>query len=104
MRRRKPHLIVLSEEERMQLQKIVRDGHTEQRIARRARILLAMGSEQTIVQDLADKLDLTPRATRYVRDRYKERGIKAIYDAPRSGRPPTFFPSDQSGNRTVGLL
>ena len=90
MRGRKPHLIVLSEKDRTQFQKIVRDGRTEQRVARRARILLAMENEQTIVQDLADKLDLTPRAIRYVCDRYQERGIIAIYDAPRTGRPPIF--------------
>jgi len=90
MRGNKPHLIVLSERDRTQLQKIVRDGRTEQRVARRARILLAMENEQTIVQDLADKLDLTPRAIRYVCNRYQERGIKAIYDAHRTGRPPTF--------------
>lgn len=69
MRGNKPHLIVLSEEDRTQLQKIIRDGRTEQRVARRARILLAMENEQTIVQDLADKLDLTPRAIRCVCDR-----------------------------------
>ncbi|HEY9246556.1 MAG TPA: hypothetical protein VIO11_06905 [Candidatus Methanoperedens sp.] len=73
---------MLSEKDRTQFEKIVRDGRIEQRVACHVRILLAMENEQTIVQDLADKLDLTPRAIRYVCDRYQERGIKAFYDAP----------------------
>jgi hypothetical protein len=60
------------------------------RYLKSSQILLALENEQTIVQDLADKLDLTPRTIRYVCDRYQERGIKAIHDAPRTGRPPTF--------------
>lgn len=42
MRRRPPHLLHLSPGEVAYLKTLVEDGRTEQRIARRARVLLAM--------------------------------------------------------------
>ena len=47
MRGRKPHLISLSEAERIELQGLIGNGKTEQRIARRSRILLAMEDPHT---------------------------------------------------------
>ena len=40
MRRRPPHAIHLTGAERKELRRILRDGRTEQRVARRSRILL----------------------------------------------------------------
>ena len=91
MRGRKPRLISLSEVDKSELQKVVKSGKTEQRIARRARILLALASPQTIVNELAKYVQMTPTAIWQICRRYEQRGIEAIYDAPRSGRP-RFFP------------
>lgn len=90
MKGRKPRLISLSETDKSELQKIVKDGKTEQRVARRARILLAMTSPQTIVDELARYVQMTPTAVWQLCRRYDRRGIGAIYDAPRAGRPRAF--------------
>lgn len=104
MRGRKPHLIRLSEADRMELQIIIKSGKTEQRVARRARILLSMGNPQTRVVELAKHHEITRAAIWELRRRYGERGIEAIYDAPRSGRPRVFSPLDQSPDRATRLL
>jgi biotin operon repressor len=104
MRGRKPHLISLSEAERMELQRFIGSGKTEQRIARRARILLAMEDPQIRVEELAKHLEITRIAIWKLCRRYEEGGIKAIYDAPRSGRPRVFSPLGQSSDRATCLL
>ena len=40
------------------MEELVHDGRTEQRVARRARILLAMTDPDTVVQDLAERFGL----------------------------------------------
>ncbi|MFP2930114.1 hypothetical protein ACLESO_33935 [Pyxidicoccus sp. 3LG] len=55
MRRRPPRLIPLSQEDAALLEEWVHDGRTEQRVARRARILLAMAAPpDTLAQELAE--------------------------------------------------
>ena len=49
MRGRKPHLIRLSEADRMELQIIIKSGKTGQRVARRARVLLSMGNPHVLL-------------------------------------------------------
>jgi biotin operon repressor len=87
MRRRPPSVIELTPEDRVPLEQIIRDGRTEQRVARRARILLAMSRPETVVQQLADQAGLTRAAIWALCRRYEEIGIDVIFDAPRSGRP-----------------
>lgn len=90
MKGRKPHLLSVPEADKGELQKILRNGKTEQRVARRVRILLEMSSPQTIVNELAKHVQMTPTAIWQICRRYDERGMEAIYDAPRSGRPRVF--------------
>jgi len=87
MRRHPPNLIHLTDADRIELQRILRDGRTEQRVARRSRILLGMADPETIVEHLAEQVAMTPTGVWYVRRRYETCGLDAIYDAPRSGRP-----------------
>lgn len=87
MRRRPPHVIHLTRAERKELRRILHDGRTEQRVARRSRILLAMEHPRTIVDDLAQCVAMTPTGVWYVCRRYELVGLDAIYDAPRTGRP-----------------
>ncbi|MBI5033696.1 MAG: helix-turn-helix domain-containing protein, partial [Chloroflexi bacterium] len=68
-----------------------RDGRTEQRVARRSRILLAMEHPRTIVDDLAQRVAMTPTGVWYVCRRYETAGLDAIYDAPRTGTPARDF-------------
>ncbi len=104
MKGRKPRLVSLSEGDKSELQRIVGSGKTEQRIARRARILLALSSPQTMVNEVAKYVQMTPTAIWQICRRYEERGIEAIYDAPRSGRPRVFSPLGQSADRAACLL
>jgi len=87
MRRRPPHLIELSEQDQQFLEILARDGRVEQRVARRARILLAMADPGTVVEQLAEKVEVTRVAIWQLCRRYEELGLEAIFDAPRSGRP-----------------
>ena len=92
MRGRKPHLVSLSESDRGALQRIVRRGKTEQRVARRARVLLTMEKSQTRVERLAEHLEMGRTTIWELCRRYEERGIEVIYDSPRLGRPRVFSP------------
>jgi hypothetical protein len=92
MRRRPPNLIDLSQDDRIALQYLLHDGHTEQRVARRARVLLAMTNPKTVVRQLADQVLLTRAAIWALCRRYEQIGIEAVFDAPRSGRPWEFSP------------
>jgi len=87
MRGRLPHLIDLSEEDRQSLESLLHDGRIEQRVARRARILLAMTDPETIVAQLSEKVEVTRVAIWKLCRRYEDFGLEAIFDAPRSGRP-----------------
>jgi transposase len=104
MRRHPPHLIQLSRPDKLVLQRLVNDGRTEQRVARRARALLAMAQPKTVVQTLAERVELTREAIWQLCRRYEERGWQAALGLPRSGRPRGFSPLGPSPNRTVGLL
>lgn len=92
MRGRKPHLISLSEADQIELQRVVRSGKSEQRVARRARVLLAMEDPDTRIESLAEKLEMSRIAIWKLCRRYEDRGREALYDAPRSGRPRVFSP------------
>jgi Predicted DNA binding protein len=86
-----PHLIELPDEEYSLLEGLVRDGRTQQRVARRARILLAMAHAQTGVQELADRLEIARNTIWYVCRRYEQSGIESIFDAP-AGQAVGDFP------------
>jgi transposase len=92
MRRRPPRLIHLLPEETAHLEDLVRDGRTEQRVARRARILLAMADPDTIVSELADHLEQNRRTIWALCRRFEAHGVEAVEDAPRSGRPRELSP------------
>lgn len=87
MRRRPPHPVSLSRAERRELDDLVHDGHTEQRVARRARLLLAMSDPEAVVSDLAAQVDDTPTGVWYVCRRFEAIGLDAVYNGERSGRP-----------------
>ena len=104
MRRRPPHLIHLSPGEVAYLETLVGDGRTEQRIARRARVLLAMADPDTIVSELADRLGLDRTTIWALCRRYEALGVDVVVDAPRSGRPRELSPPATRGGGTVGML
>ena len=90
MRRRLPKVIHLSKADRADLTRLLRDGRTEQRVARRGRALLAMQDPETLVTDLGKQVGMTRTGIWFLCRRYEALGLQAIYDAPRSGRPRDF--------------
>jgi transposase len=92
MRRRVPHLIELSDDDHSLFEQLARDGRTEQRIAHRARILMAMADSETSVQRLAERFGLARNTIWYLCRRYEAVGTEAVFDAPRSGRPRLISP------------
>src|SRR5689334_13200960 len=104
MRRRPPRLIHLSTEEVAFLESLVRSGRTEQRVVRRARILLAMADPDTIVSELADRLEQNRRTIWGLCRRFEAFGVEAVKDAPRSGRPRELSPPPAGRGGAAGVL
>ena len=79
----------VSEEDRKELERLVRASTTEQRVALRARIVLFSG-EGASTGDICGQLaTTTPTITRW-RERYEREGVAGLgKDAHRSGRLPT---------------
>jgi hypothetical protein len=86
MKGRKPFEYKLEENDRHFLQEIATDGRVVQRIAIRARALLALDRGERICE-IVRWTGLTRMALWYLWQRYTRRGVKAIFDAERSGRP-----------------
>lgn len=87
MRRRAPKIIKLNRTDCREIERLLDDGRTEQRIVRRGRVLLAMKNSKTLVGDLCQQVGMTRFGIWYLCRRYEAVGLGAIYDAPRSGRP-----------------
>ena len=90
MRRLIPRTIKLSRADQRELERIVDDGRTEQRVARRGLVLLAMKNSNTLVNELCERAGMTRIGFWNLCRRYETSGLTAIYDAPRSGRPREF--------------
>jgi len=94
MKGRKPAEYKLKVNDRRYLNQIVTDGQVIQRVANRARVLLALDRGERIV-DILPWVGMTRMAIWYLWHRYLERGVDAIFDDERSGRPP-FFSLDRT--------
>src|SRR5437763_1769160 len=67
-------------------------------------ILVAMARPEVLVQELAERVEMSPPGIWYLCRRYEERGLDAVWDAPRSGRPSQFSPLGTRTGRALGLL
>jgi hypothetical protein len=87
-------IVRLSDGEREHLQTLVRAGKTENRVARRATILL-LADEGHNNTTIAQRGGIERHSVQRIRWRYSEQGLgSALQDAPRSGRPRVFSPSN----------
>ena len=59
MRRRLPNIIRLSKADRCEIERLLHDGRTEQRVVRRGHVLLAMQDPQTVVTALGEQVGMT---------------------------------------------
>jgi hypothetical protein len=91
MRGRKPEPLVLKSKDKKTLQKLLRDGQTPLRVARRAQILLSCAEAAQRVVRVSDKVEQHRTTVWRVCERYREIGLEAaLYDAPRAGHPRVF--------------
>ena len=92
MRGRKPGKFQLKPTDKAYLRKLLRDGETPWRIARRAQILLQRADPEQRVNTLSEKLEQNASTIRRICQRYRDGDLQAaLYDAPRPGRPRVFF-------------
>lgn len=91
MRGRKPDKFVLKRKDKDLLRELLCNGQTPLKVARRAQILLGRIDKQQQVLLLGEKVTRDPATIWRVCERYRQNGLEAaLYDAPRSGRPPVF--------------
>jgi putative transposase len=83
----------LNAQDKITLENLTTKGNITPRIYKRARILLlsqADGEKTMTVAEIMKRADVSRATVFNVRRDYKERGIEAIYDLPRPGRPSVF--------------
>ena len=83
------------EEDRRELERIVRASSSEVRIVERARIVLAAGEGLSTAQ-IAGRVGCSERTVKKWRPRYARRGLAGLRDAPRSGAPLTHGPETRA--------
>lgn len=81
--------IICSQEDIQELQQAIRAHSTEQRIVRRAKMVL-LCCEGKQIKDIAAELNERPNTVILWRDRYIENGFAGLMDAPRSGRKAVY--------------
>jgi transposase len=85
----------IGEEDRVELERIVRASSSEVRMVERARIVLAAGEGLTTEQ-IAREVGCGERTVKKWRPRYERHGMAGLRDAPRSGRPLTHGPETRA--------
>src|SRR5215471_423029 len=78
--------VTLTSEQRATLHSWLRAGKTEQRLAFRAQIILAL-DEGLSNQAVAERLATRPATVSKWRGRFAQHGLAGVTDAPRSGKP-----------------
>jgi transposase-like protein len=100
--RRSPFVIELSDEDRDELEAVLRRRTSEQRMVLRARIVLAAadGEENATI---AGELDVALNTVIKWRKRFFEEGLAGLKDRKRPGRPRAFSPSGGRRGQATGL-
>lgn len=89
------HIVTLPKKVRSELEELVRTGTHPVRVVRRANILLKSHEGLTDKQ-IGEHVGCTWRCVAEIRKRFCQGGIeRALFDAPRSGGPPTFTRKQQ---------
>lgn len=84
---KKKYFVKLTEEQRQELQHLIRRGTTSARVITRARILLK-ASDGCTDEEIATALGVGIATTERVRKRFELRGLQGINDLPRPGQKP----------------
>ena len=85
--------VVLSEQDRKQLQTLVQARSTPQALAFRCRLILRVAQDDRPTnQHIATELHCDRHTVGLWRERFVAAGLTGLQDAPRSGRPRNFSP------------
>lgn len=93
--------ITLTEAERDQLTAWTRQGTTEQRLAQRARIVLAGAAGKT-TKEIASQMGLRQATVSRWRTRFGKGRLAGLVDSPRSGKPQVY--GEDTERRTLAKL
>lgn len=102
MARQSPFVIELSDEDRDQLEALVRRRTAEHRMVLRAQIVLAAADREENA-GIAERLEVALNTVIKWRKRFFEEGMDGLADRKRSGRPRTFSPSGRRRDQRAGL-
>jgi hypothetical protein len=83
--------VTLDQEQRMVLEEIARTLTYPYRDVQRARLILRLANGMAQAE-VSRRIGLRRRIVRKWAERFIERGLLGLADAPRSGRPPRFSP------------
>lgn len=97
-----PFVIILSAEERQELERRSRCYTASYAQVVRAKIVLLAADGWANV-DIAARLDTSPQVVHRWRKRFFEQRLKGLDDAPRSGRPRVFSPLGARRDQGAGL-
>ena len=92
--------IVLSDSDRVELERLQRSPNAPAGLTRRARAVLLM-AEDVSGADIARHIGYTAVQVSRIRRRFAETGLAGLQDQPRSGRPPTV--TERKTARVVAL-
>src|SRR5437879_5375963 len=95
--------VVLTSEQRATLQSWLAAGKTEQRLAFRTQIILAL-AEGLSNKATAGRLATRPATVSKWRGRFARQGLAGVADAPRSGKPRHYQTNDEGRIIGVGCL
>ena len=87
--------IVVSSEDRVELERLVRSRTAERRAVERARIVLAAGEGRSAAW-IAEEVGCSERTVWKWRSRYERDGLAGLLDAPRPGRPLVHGPQTRA--------
>lgn len=102
MRGRHPQTLVLQEEHVEILERNLRAGTTEYRVARRSQILLWRGTGVRPTE-VSRRLGCGRNTVWRLEERYRAEGVEALQDRPRPGHPCKISPPPDCSNRCFGL-
>ncbi|WP_428776668.1 helix-turn-helix domain-containing protein [Vibrio sp.] len=90
--------IQLPQDEKTELEQLIKSGEHKARVISRARVLLLLdrssGQKRTLAQ-VAEAAMLSSVSVNHIKRRYFEGGLeRALYDSPRPGRPVTKMTGD----------
>jgi hypothetical protein len=99
MRGRQPEKFQLKPKDKACLRKLLQDGKTPWRVARRAQILLQRADTDQQVGSLSKKFAQSASTIWRICQRYRDGDLQAaLYDAPRAGRPCVFSQRSTQGH------